>query len=213
MIDFGYEVVRSQRRTMSVTVNRDGNITVRVPSRTSVREIEKFVQSKSDWVKKHLNSIEKNKLSLSSVTEGRAVLVKGKEVPLKFCGVNTFTDREICVKSIKNLKKLYVDNLGGEFLRLFEHYRAVGGFDCNGVEFNSYKSRWGCCGRDKRIFFNYKLLMLPISLWGLVIVHELCHTVYMNHSKQFYGLLEKILPSARTLRRGLKQYSLVCSMY
>lgn len=213
MFDFDYTLVRSSRRTISVTVRQDGCVIVKAPYRTSVREIEKFVESKSDWVKKHLAKIEKSKSCVSSVISGQAVLVKGREVSLKYGSKISFGSEEISVKTVKNLKKLFIDNLGAEFLQLFGYYKAAGGFDCSGVSFKNYKSRWGCCDRDRRITFNYKLLMLPEELWSLVIVHELCHTVYMNHSKQFHNLLEELLPSAKLLRRRLKEYSLVCSAY
>lgn len=213
MIDFDYKLERSSRRTLSVTVRQDGCVIVKAPYRTSVGEIENFVQSKSGWVKKHLIKIEKSKSTISSVISGQNVLVKGIEVPLKFGFKISFGSEEICVKSVKNLKKLFVDNLGDEFLGLFEYYKSAGGFDCNGVSFKDYKSRWGCCDRDRRIIFNYKLLMLPRELWALVIVHELCHTVYMNHSREFHNLLEGLLPSAKLLRRRLKEYSLICSAY
>lgn len=213
MIDFDYKLERSSRRTLSVTVRQDGCVIVKAPYRTSVGEIEKFVQSKSEWVKKHLAKIEKSKTRMSSVISGETVLVKGVEVALKFGSKTSFGSGEVCVKSVKNLKKLFVDNLGEEFLGLFEYYKTAGGFDCNGVSFKDYKSRWGCCDRDKRIIFNYKILMLPQELWSLVIVHELCHTVYMNHSREFYNLLEGVLSSAKLLRRRLKEYSLICSAY
>lgn len=198
---------------MSVTVKQDGSVIVRASNRASIRDIEKFVDSKSAWVKKHLAAVEERKACFSSITDGRTVLIKGKEVPLRICAVNAFGDNEICVKSVKNLKKLLIDNLGTEFLNLFEYYRNLGGFDCGGVEFKNYKSRWGCCDRDRRIFFNYKLLMLPEELWALVIAHELCHTVYMDHSLQFHKLLQEILPSCGLLARRLKRYSPICSLY
>ncbi len=213
MIDFDYTLIRSSRRTLSVTVRQDGSIIVKTPYRTSVSEIEKFVQSKSDWVKKHLAKIDKCKSNISSVISGHTVLVKGREVPLNYGSKISFGSEEICIKSVKDLKKLFVDNLGSEFLLLFEYYKAAGGFDCSGVSFKNYKSRWGCCDRDRHITFNYKLLMLPQELWTLVIVHELCHTIYMNHSRQFHNLLEELLPSVKLLRRRLKEYSLICSAY
>lgn len=213
MIDFDYTLERSYRKTLSVTVRQDGRVIVKAPNRTSEREIDRFIQSKSDWVKKHLTKIEKSKTGISSVMSGQTVLVKGREIPLKVGLKSSFTSEEVCVKSVSALKKLFIDNLGEEFLNLFEYYRTVGGFTCNGVGFRSYKSRWGCCDRNKRIVFNYKLLMLPEELWSLVIVHELCHTVYMNHSKQFYELLEGLLPFAKLLRKRLKEYSLICSAY
>jgi predicted metal-dependent hydrolase len=48
--------------------------------------------------------------------------------------------------------------------------------------------------------------MTPLDIVDYVIIHELAHTVHHNHSKRFWGLVEKILPDYRDRRKHLKEY-------
>lgn len=66
------------------------------------------------------------------------------------------------------------------------------------------KSRWGSCSRDRNISLNYKLLFLPADLVHYVLVHELCHTIHMNHSKHFWDLVRQKLPHFERSQAELK---------
>jgi len=71
-------------------------------------------------------------------------------------------------------------------------------------------SRWGSCTtsrrlRGARISINYKLLFMPIECVDYVIVHELAHTKLHNHSKEFWGIVEGVMPDYKEQRRRLRQ--------
>ena len=67
------------------------------------------------------------------------------------------------------------------------------------------KTRWGSCSEDKSISLNYKLLFFPASLCDHVITHELCHTLYLNHSENFWKSVEKFDPQFEIHKTQLKQ--------
>ncbi len=75
------------------------------------------------------------------------------------------------------------------------------------VGIRSTTTRWGSCSLKKHISLNSKLLLLPSALVEHVLLHELCHTVYMNHSKQFWDLVKSFDPDCHLLRKQLKQAS------
>lgn len=61
--------------------------------------------------------------------------------------------------------------------------------DYTQVSIRSQNSRWGSCTVNKTIQLNYKLLFLPAHLVKHILIHELCHTVHLNHSRSFWKLV------------------------
>lgn len=66
------------------------------------------------------------------------------------------------------------------------------GFTYNLVRINKSRSRWGSCSSKKDINISYFCLLLPEYLIDFVILHELCHTIEMNHGVKFWQLLDKV---------------------
>jgi predicted metal-dependent hydrolase len=74
---------------------------------------------------------------------------------------------------------------------------------CDRISFRGQKTRWGSCSSQKNISLNYKLLFLPAPLVNYVFIHELAHTIHMNHSDQFWHLVGQKEPAYRQLDRDL----------
>jgi predicted metal-dependent hydrolase len=83
------------------------------------------------------------------------------------------------------------------------------GFDYKGVAVRKSGTRWGSCSAKKQINLSVSLMLLPDYLIDYVILHELCHTVEMNHGERFWSLLNKVTNGdARKLRKELKEYQM-----
>ena len=66
------------------------------------------------------------------------------------------------------------------------------------------KTRWGSCSARGNINLNYALLMLPPEQVRYLFIHELCHTVHLNHSRAFWRLVERHCPDYRVHDRALR---------
>lgn len=83
------------------------------------------------------------------------------------------------------------------------------GFQFSDVKIQSGKTRWGSCSSKKSINLSLYLLLLPEHLMDYVILHELCHTVEMNHSDRFWKLMDDVTGGkSGKLRAEMKKYAM-----
>jgi predicted metal-dependent hydrolase len=87
------------------------------------------------------------------------------------------------------------------------HWRAVHPFEHGQVRIKNTRRMWGSCSSKKNLNFNWRLVALPPELADYVVLHELCHTVHLNHSVDFWNLLAAFLPDYHTHRAQLRQHN------
>ena len=83
------------------------------------------------------------------------------------------------------------------------------GFQYNTLRIKHNSSNWGSCSSKGNINLNLNLMRVPQDLQDYVMLHELCHLKYLNHSPQFHALLESVCPDHRQKQRQLKEYKLI----
>lgn len=124
------------------------------------------------------------------------------------------TDNKIIIilaeeDSIANAKDLLLKFLI-EFARNLiseksEYYSKKHGFVYNKIAIKEQSTRWGSCSSLKNLNFNWRLIFAPEKVLEYVIVHELSHTIQMNHSKAFWNLVEDTMPDYKNYRIWLKK--------
>jgi predicted metal-dependent hydrolase len=75
------------------------------------------------------------------------------------------------------------------------------GFKYASVKINNSRTRWGSCTSRKTINISLSVMLLPTHLADYILLHELCHTVEMNHSERFWALMDKVTEGKAALYR------------
>lgn len=211
---YNAEIVYSKRKTVSITVSADNKITLRCPIGYSRERAERFLIEKSDWIEEAVKRNER-KLNLNAdIFSYEKVFVGGQKLPLYIgCKNKEITESGVFVKSLKDLKKLYMDYFAESFKNRLQEVSAQTGLKFNSVQIKSFKSRWGSCDGGNNISFNYRIFMLPDYIRYYIIVHELCHTVQHNHSQRFWKLVEKFVPDYKKVKKALHGYDFLTRLY
>lgn len=105
------------------------------------------------------------------------------------------TDAEIDI-----LKERAKDDLH----KLVEYYSEIMGVKPTGFKITSAKKRFGSCSGKNSLCFSYRLMLYPQSAIEYVVVHELAHIRFHNHSKDFYRFIESVLPDYKDREKILK---------
>jgi len=86
------------------------------------------------------------------------------------------------------------------------HWAKVMNVQYNRIAIKHMKTRWGSCSSKRNLNFNYKIIFLSDVQADYLIVHELAHLFEMNHSKNFWNIVQKYIPSYKVLRRQLRMH-------
>ena len=128
------------------------------------------MESKSDWIEKHLAG--RDPVAPEKLTEQDVKLLREKT-------------RRLVTQSA-------------------EHYAPILGVHYHRITIRTQRTRWGSCSSKGNLNFNCLLGLAPPEVLDYVVVHELCHLIEMNHSKQFWDAVEKVMPCYKIHRRWLK---------
>ena len=74
----------------------------------------------------------------------------------------------------------------------------------NKIRIKDIKYAWGSCSSNKNITINHKLIVYSEMAIRYVILHELCHLKYMNHSKEFWNLVQRYMPEYKEVKKEFK---------
>ena len=212
-----FEVRRSLRRkTLGLTVDRGGELRLHVPENTPEQELARWTRSKLLWVHRALARKEAlaPKVRVPEFVSGenfsylghnyRLKIVRDTTEPLRFDGKHFWLAAEARSEAEAHFRHWYICT-GRDWLR--ERTTALArrtGTDASRIAVRDLGFRWGSCGKNGTLFFNWRLLQLPVRLIDYIIVHELVHLQELHHSPEFWQALERALPMWRQLKDALR---------
>jgi len=220
-IDFTLEY--SERKTLGIKVHPDKSVQVTAPLGSSIETIKEKIRNKASWILKQQDFFLSfhPKTPTRKYISGETHLYLGKQYRLKVEEANEESVKlhggniEIAVKSKKNKKHIekllqnwYKKRALSHFEKLFKECVPLTRGFYNGTPSLNYrwmKKRWGSCDKEGRIHLNLELIKAPKKCIEYVIVHELCHLAHLNHSNEFYNLLEKKYPDWRATKDRLEK--------
>ena len=153
------EILRMKRKTISVTADENGNITVKAPFFVPKKVIEEFVSRRQKDIEKMVEQMKKR---------------------AERCSL--YSDEEL----LRRARELLPERI--------EYFSKITGLKPVSVKVTSAKTRYGSCSSAGRICFSKYLMCYPLDVIDYVILHELSHLKFMNHSREFYAFIENIMP-------------------
>jgi len=213
---------RSRRHSLGMTIDRRG-LTVSIPLRVSLREAEKFLHERTDWVLEKLAEwAQRTEPQATQVHDGMQVPVLGEPCQVHWLAgsnrahwVEGMESRElhlhlrrqedakaILVRGLQHYALEYfcgrVDEYGFLLQRIAPEIRLPQ------VRLSNARTRWGSCSRLSGIRLNWRLIHLPRPQIDYVVAHEVAHLLEMNHSPRFWRVVEQLQPDYEIAKAALK---------
>ncbi|MBQ8978609.1 MAG: M48 family metallopeptidase [Oscillospiraceae bacterium] len=216
-----YEVIRSRSRHkyISTRVTPDGKVFIYVPYRTSQAEIDSVIERNREWIERKLSQAASVCASReSALSEPPSALpLMGKMLPVSHEMPYGLRDHKFCLPEVPlseligRLTVLYRDLAAPMLTARTYELAKEHGFTVTGVSIRTARSRWGSCSSKKKINLSWRVIAAPPSAIDYVIVHELCHTLHMDHSSRFWAEVARIMPDYERAEQALKDTEIILS--
>jgi predicted metal-dependent hydrolase len=220
-----YRIKTSLRaRNVRLTVSPRGGLTVVVPRNFDLRRIPALVKKKRDWIEMHLRRFAN---ASETVVNGPAAALPetidlralGESWQIGYHLTNTpvigalaesagrlvvygaVSDPDACRDALVRWLRLRTRE---ELVPWLTRLAAENGFTFNEALVRGQKTRWASCSESGTISLSFRLLFLERDWVHCVLLHELCHTVCMNHSSEFWALLSRLEPECRAIDRRMR---------
>lgn len=215
MIEKNYELRRSNRRTLALTLDRQGRLIAHAPLRMPLRTIEAFILEKQDWIarKRQELSAAGSRMSGFSLEEGGCIPYLGGRVRISYDSVRraTMQDGVLTLPRTGRPAQQVLNWLAEQARRELPSYVEKWSKRMNvyptALSFGYAKARYGSMTSDGRMRLNMALMHFPPQYIDYVVVHELAHRVHPDHSPAFHAYVESMLPGAGQLRKEMKTLS------
>ncbi len=221
-----FTVQRKKIKNINLKVNINKKIYISVPLDMSLDNIKKVIEKKYKWINKQIEYYE----TFSEIKEnlyfenGETVFILGKQYLMNIVADNKNSIElkgkyiKIHVKEKYISNKKYINKIYNGWLKnyamdvykgiSFEYEKKLKRHNVKNpkIIIRKMNKRWGSClPKENKIILNLKLIKAPICCIEYVILHELCHFKYQNHSKQFYNHINVFMPDWKERKKILDE--------
>jgi len=206
---------RKGTKHIKLSLKSDGSLRVSVPYGIPQFAAERFMLSKSDWIKQHAKKPTILQHNDHIGKSHQLEFVYGPDKTIKSrVSKNTVTitypvDLDITDSTVQAKAKAACERAlkqQAEILlpQRLDYWSDKMSIPYREISVKKMKSRWGSCDNRNNIILNIYLVQLPWDLIDYVMLHELSHTRHPHHQKAFWDFLEQLLPDYKTKRKLLK---------
>lgn len=191
------ELIRSNRKTISLMIKDDGSLMVRAPRRTRIEYVNKFLEDKQDWIAKHKDMMQDflRRRKSHKFINSKGILYLGRRIKPK--GVN--------LRSYDEIKSWYKKRAKTVFTRKIDNFSAEFGLKYGKLKITDAKKRWGSCSGRNNINLSWRLLMASNKAIDYVIIHELAHIKHKDHSVRFWNYVESMMKNYKKYDNWLEE--------
>ena len=212
-----YRLERKKRKTVSIKITDDAELIVSAPLQLSSEKITDIVRDKAKWIISKIQLMEASKNKNDSIeslkllgqnyklntydTQNKSIKVKFNSNEFQVYAPSELENRGTYIREV--LTKWYKAQASKIYKERTEYYSKMLKVHPNRITIKEQKTRWGSCSSKGNLNFNWRVIMAPIEVVDYLVLHELCHLIHMNHSKDFWNLVESILPNYKKYKEWL----------
>lgn len=211
MQEISYQVVRSNRKSVALVINNEANLIVRAPTQMSDAAIDAFVQKKRRWINEKQQQVDAfgEKHQPVIVETGESIMYLGSSYAIikdnvdmaEISGNELIIPEDFDIVSLTTWLKEQAMQIISDRVAM---YANIMGVTPGIVKLSDAKARWGSCSSKNNLNFAWRLIMCPLSVIDYVVVHELSHITYKNHSQAFWARVKTVLPTYEDDQEWLK---------
>ena len=230
-----FELIRRKRKSLCIRIEKNGDVKVISPMKLNKEYILEFVLKKADWIITKKNEIKESesKIIKREFKDNSTFMYLGRECPIKLIYDEKFKKVEIDIKrnNSENINKkenecfyfeIKTNTYNEEILRkTLEKWYREKTFEIvaqridlysykftdkvAGIKVKEQKRRWASINIKNEIFFNWRISMAPLEVIDYIVVHEMCHMDFRNHSKDFWRRVAEVMPFYKIYHNYLKE--------
>lgn len=220
--DIDYQLLPgTNRKTTDIVIERNGVVTVRPPSGYTPEQVDAVVEAKRMWIYRNLaewrdlNAVAVTRrwvngetflylgrcYRLSIVDQERSLLLKNG----RFCLKRSLIDGEGASAARKAFETYYTQQGLQRITDRAAYYAPKVGVKAAAVTVKDMSYRWATCSKNNTLAFHWKCMMAPPKIIDYIVVHELCHFYYKDHSQAFWNEVDKVMPDFEERKGWLKK--------
>ncbi len=203
---------RSNRKTLSLVITPDAKLYVKAPHKISLTKIQEFIKAKQKWINKTLAKIEALNSKRDKLRRTNKIILFGREYDIKLdetvSTVSIVDNTCILPKNLtikQSLINFYKQQLWEYLDQAVPKFSAKMNLSYNKLKITNAQKRFGSCNNRKTICFSWLNAILPTWVIDYIIVHELAHLKEMNHSRNFWNIVQTHYPNYKLAKQYIKQ--------